>query len=195
MLDTRFFRTRLNDAGHAPYIPVDDPGQNLLGEDQWRWFEAQLREPADLRIIATSIQFVAIGHSWESWRMMPKEKQRFLDLLKITDASGVVLVSGDRHAASIYKKESDDAYPLYELSTSSLNQPLTAILNTTQIPDEPGPHRLGSPYNESNFGIIDVNWQTRRLVLSIRNETGEIVRAQSVSLDDLQYSTNLEVTL
>jgi alkaline phosphatase D len=187
MLDTRFFRTRLNEISHAPYEPVTDPEQNLLGDEQWRWFEDQLRKPADVRIIATSIQLVATGHSWESWRMMPKEKQRFQNLLRRTNANGVILVSGDRHAAAIYKLASDNAYPLYELSTSSLNQPLTEVLNTTDIKDEPGPHRLGGLYYETNFGMIDIDWQARNLALSIRDDTGKIVLEESVPIDALKY--------
>jgi alkaline phosphatase D len=36
------------------YIPHADPSTTILGEEQWEWLEQPLRQPADLRIIASS---------------------------------------------------------------------------------------------------------------------------------------------
>ena len=44
-------------------MPRDDG--DMLGEEQWRWLGNLLREPADLRLLASSIQVVADGHGWE----------------------------------------------------------------------------------------------------------------------------------
>lgn len=187
MLDTRSFRTPLTrhpDQSVGRYTPSTDPNQSLLGEAQWQWLEEQLSKPADVRIIVSTIQVIAEGHHWEAWRMMPAERKRLYTLLKSTGASGVVVVSGDRHAASIYRLHAGLNYPLYELTTSSLNLPLS-----NWVPDpveEPGPNRLGGVYFESNFGLVDVDWEKNEIALRIIDTKGRPVQERIVSLDSLQ---------
>ena len=187
MLDLRFFRTPLTPGksefmGH--YVASSATDQNMLGKAQWQWFEQELRKEADLRIITTSIQLVADGHAWESWRLMPRERTRFYDLIKRTKAGGVIAISGDRHSAAIYRHNTAIPYPLYEVTSSSLNVPLTLIVKNPK--PEPGPHRLGGQYYESNFGMIEVDWATGQINLSIRDENGDRVRAVDVNLDELK---------
>lgn len=69
-------------------------------------------------------------------RMMPLERQRFYRTVRESGANNLVLVSGDRHSATIYERGQVLDYPLFEMTTSSLNLPLT-----TWAPDpveEPG---------------------------------------------------------
>ncbi|MGD8308255.1 MAG: alkaline phosphatase D family protein, partial [Chromatiales bacterium] len=61
LLDTRYFRspTLRGDDGDCPgggYEPNRDPQATLLGDDQWQWLAGRLREPAELRILVSSIQ-------------------------------------------------------------------------------------------------------------------------------------------
>jgi hypothetical protein len=59
-LDLRWFRSpwRPTDergaAGKERYLPDADPTKTMLGDTQWRWLEAQLREPADVRLLVSS---------------------------------------------------------------------------------------------------------------------------------------------
>ncbi len=76
LLDTRSFRGPLTPAGDDPrykhrYRPDPSPGAELLGDAQWAWLAERLREPAALRIIATSIQFSADYTGFEAWANMP----------------------------------------------------------------------------------------------------------------------------
>ena len=190
LLDTRFFRTALTRSagtnplsGGGPYIPSVAPQQRLLGEHQWQWLEQQLSEPAELRIVVTSIQMIAIANNWEAWQLLPKEKQRFFDLLEDTRAKGVILVSGDRHMAGIYRQD-DAPYPIYELTSSSLNLPLSEFV--ANIQDEAGPNRISKPYYDTNFGLIDIDWEKRAVTLSVRDERGASVRSVSLSIDQLR---------
>ena len=64
MLDTRYFRSPLKrkDGPRNPSDPYEgnpDPTTTILGEDQWRWLGEQLRVPAELRLLVSSIQVVA----------------------------------------------------------------------------------------------------------------------------------------
>ena len=186
VLDTRFFSSpyTLNpDQKIGRYTASTDPKQNMLGEAQWRWLSQELAKPADLRILLSSIQVVAAGHFWESWAMMPQEQQRLYELLAGTD--NLLIVSGDRHSGAIYERTDVAPYPLYELTSSSLNIPLTSFVDDPQ--DEPGPYRLTNPYYEANYGLIEIDWQAGQLQLQLRDINSEIVAQQSISLSALQH--------
>lgn len=180
MLDTRYFRTylqRTDDRG-APgkerYVPLEEPHGTMLGEDQWDWLEAELREPADLRLLVSSIQVHADGHGWEAWKMMPHERDRLYDLIDETDANDVILLSGDRHAASIYRRDDVVDYPLYEITSSSLNAPGSVWREQNgETYVEPGPHRLHTMQYGPNFGLIDIDWDARNVTLTVDATEGE----------------------
>ncbi|MGI9173738.1 MAG: alkaline phosphatase D family protein, partial [Rhodothermales bacterium] len=72
LLDTRFFRDPLQErpAGAArdtlgPYLPADDTTRTMLGEAQWARLEEKLQEPADVRLLVSSIQAIPEEHGWE----------------------------------------------------------------------------------------------------------------------------------
>ncbi|GEO15121.1 alkaline phosphatase D family protein [Microvirga aerophila] len=188
LLDTRFFRSPLkptdqrNAAGRERYLPDDDQSKTMLGEAQWSWLEDRLREPADVRLIVSSIQVVAEGHGWERWGNLPRERQRLYDLIRSTAAGGVILLSGDRHVGGLYRETTAAPYPLVEITSSGLNQVFPGNR-------EAGPNRLGAVYGAPNFGTIDVDWWERTVTLSLRSDNGEPVRRQVVRLDELRASS------
>ena len=181
LLDTRYFRTALKRApkrekGKGPYGPNESDKAELLGEAQWRWLEKTLREPAEVRIIASSIQVVSTTHGWETWGNFPKERGRFLELLKKTKANGVIILSGDRHSAEISKLDETLPYPLFDVTSSAMNQ--------TQKPGkEENPHRVSDRYFRENFGVLRINWSTPApcVTMEIRDLFGKIVRTAQVT--------------
>ena len=186
-LDTRSFRTPLTrhpDQDIGRYVESQDPNQSVLGEPQWKWLEEQLQKPANIRIIITPIQLIADGHHWESWRVMPTERERLYRLLSSSMANGVIVVSGDRHSAAIYELAEFEPYPLYELTTSSLNVPLTSFVKNPV--DEPGPHRLIKPFYESNYGLIDINWDAGELSMKLMDEASLMIAEKTIRIDLLQ---------
>ncbi|MBM3598509.1 MAG: alkaline phosphatase family protein [Alphaproteobacteria bacterium] len=185
LLDTRFFRSALRptDARGQPgkerYVPDADPAKTVLGDEQWRWLEVQLGEPADLRLIVTSIQVLADGHGWERWGNLPLERQRLYDLIAACRASGVVFLSGDRHFGGIYRRSDGLAYPLHEITSSGINMVYWSVR-------EPDAARLGAPYAAANFGTIDIDWWAGEVALSVRAIGGEPVRRVTLSLASLR---------
>jgi alkaline phosphatase D len=181
LLDTRFFRTALKTPWIPPlvgrYIPTDDPAQSMLGAEQWQWLTEALKQPAALRILVSSVQVLADGHQWEAWRMLPREQQRLLDLLAATDGQ-TVIVSGDRHLAALYQGSAPATKPLIELTTSSLNLPLSEI--AAVITEETGSTLLDSAFYEANFGWIEIDWTHRLAQIEIRNQNNEPVRQIAV---------------
>ena len=184
LLDTRSFRSGLEKPllppAHGRYTPSNADAQSVLGTVQWSWLQEELAQPADIRLIASSIQVLADGHQWEAWRLFPAEQQRLIRL--ISEASGTNLVlSGDRHLAGIYFDKDRSSNPLLELTSSSLNLPLTSIVSNIKV--EPGPYRLGEPFYEANFGLIEIDWQARRMHAAIKDQASRTVRSVSLSLD------------
>jgi hypothetical protein len=55
----------------------------LLGEEQWAWLERQLRQPAEVRFIASSTQIVADQKGMDEWGNYPHERSRLFDLIEI----------------------------------------------------------------------------------------------------------------
>lgn len=161
LLDTRYFRSALATGENnvvpsgGKYIPHPDPNVTMLGEAQWKWLEEQLRVPAELRIIASSIQFVSEFSGAEAWANMPREKQRLLGLLKKTKANGVLFISGDRHWAELSRLEREGDYPLYDLTSSALTE--------THKRGTPTPNRFrdGTTYHDTNVGLITIDWRAK----------------------------------
>lgn len=183
LLDTRYFRSplarvalRLPDSG--PYLADSDPAKTLLGDAQWAWLREQLLQPAQLRLVVSSIQVLAVGHQWERWETMPRERQRLFDLIRQTRANGVVFLSGDRHVGALYRESAGVPYPLVEMTSSGLTQSYPANR-------EPGPNRLGEVYGQPNFGGIDIDWAARTVELSLRSVDGELVRQVRLRLDEM----------
>jgi alkaline phosphatase D len=191
LLDTRYFRSPLiklkkrrgePGEGHTgEYVPNEDPTTTILGEAQWKWFAEQLKTPADVRIIATSIQAIADDHGWEKWGNLPHERKRLFDLLAETKANGIVFISGDRHSAEICGFDPGIGYTLYDVTSSAMNQKVN-------FQNELNRHRIGSKYAEHNFGTILIDWTETdpTLRLQVRGEKGQVVLQQRVKLGALR---------
>lgn len=184
LLDTRFFRSALTptDQRGAPgkerYVPDEDPAKTMLGAEQWAWLAEQLKAPADLRLLVSSIQVVAEGHGWERWGNLPLQRQKLYELIRTTGAERVLLLSGDRHIGAIYRETQGTPYPLIEVTASGLTQYAPGAV-------EAGPNRVGALYGAVNFGTIDVDWWEKRLTLSLRAENGAAVRTLVVPFEEI----------
>jgi alkaline phosphatase D len=185
LLDTRYFRSPLQPtdrrgaAGRERYVPDPDPAKTMLGGEQWQWLAERLREPAELRLIVSTVQVLAEGHGWERWGNFPRERQRLYDLVSDTRANGVVLISGDRHIGALYRESSGTPYALTEITSSGLNKVFPGNR-------EAGPNRLGAVYGAANFGTIDVDWWAGTVTLALRDEAGQVKRETILRLDELK---------
>lgn len=187
LLDTRFFRSPLTRTdeygakGKERYIPAPaDAGQDMLGAAQWGWLEAELKKPADLRLLVSSIQVTPDVHGWEAWATLPKERAKLYDLLRSTGAGArTIFVSGDRHSAHLYANTAAGVgRAIPEITASSLNK----AFSKTEVIDEHDPQRVGDNYAFANYGSIAIDWAARTVKLAIHAETGAVVREMSVGL-------------
>lgn len=179
MLDTRFFRSDLERMPYSeerpplgPYVPSDEEGRTMLGAAQWDWLQQELAKPADLRILVSSIQVLTDAHDYESWEALPTERRKLYELLQAREQSGLVILSGDRHAGGIYADTPIAAgEQLWELTSSSLN---LAFGNTaSNTAREPDPRRLTDFIAEENFGLVEIDWVTKQVTLRLLGNEGE----------------------
>ncbi len=194
LLDTRYFRGPLKalprterKPGQGPYIPDDNPNLTMLGEAQWKWLKEELKKPAEVRIIASSIQFVPEEHGWEYWMTMPLERKKMLALIGETKANGVLFISGDRHLSEISRLPANDpangaGYPIFDVTSSSLNVPSGGNDN------EANKHRIGSNYRKVNFGTLDIDWTQPdpTIHMQVRDVDGKPALQHQVKLSELQ---------
>jgi alkaline phosphatase D len=181
LLDTRYFRGALR-RGPMPnhYARSDDPRDTMLGQEQWAWLAEELRRPAELRLLVSSIQLVAEDHDYERWDEFPHERQRLLALVGETGARGVVVLSGDRHAGELSVLEgSAVGYPLHDLTSSSLNRPIGGTV-------EGNGHRVGPVVSSANFGAVEVDWEGGVVTLRLYDEHGVARVDRSLLLASLE---------
>lgn len=193
LLDLRWNRSALKRVSKAdyllrkvplkmgPYEPVVDTSAQLLGEPQWQWLAQQLQQPAELRIIASSIQLLPEFTGWESWANFPHERKRLFALIDEVKANGVFIISGDTHWSEFSRVDDATAYPLWEITSSGLTEEWKAI--------SPNRHRLGTAENRNNYGLIEIDWNAPQptLTLSIKGQTGLVYKQNTLRLSDLQH--------
>jgi alkaline phosphatase D len=188
LLDTRYFRSPLVRVPRAEqrtlggsYVPNPDRSATMLGDAQWRWLEVQLRRPAELRIIVSSIQFVSEFSGAEAWANLPFEKRRMIELLRTTRASGVIFLSGDRHWCE-WSRMDGPGYPLYDLTASALTEK-----HARGLPSEN--HYRADPvtYHDVSVGHLHIDWEAPDPTLALRiiDVAGETRMQEKVRLADL----------
>lgn len=190
LLDTRYFRspiktyfdskTRIN-----TYIPNTDADATMLGQEQWAWLEEQLKKPAELRLLVSSIQVIAEDHPFEKWANMPKEREKLYALINSTKANGVLILSGDRHLAEVSLDTQAVGYPLYDVTASGFNQGAKAW----RAPEKNSKRLATMPYGD-NFGFITIDWSgdDPRVGVQIRDEDGDATCGFKVRLSTLKGS-------
>ncbi|MFM8720676.1 MAG: alkaline phosphatase D family protein [Chthoniobacterales bacterium] len=202
LLDTRWFRGPLHKMTKdevkeeraktkkkvGRYLPDENSDSSMLGEEQWEWLAAELKKPAELRLLVSSIQVIPNEHGWEKWGNLPRERKKLLDVIR-DNATNVIILSGDRHLSeiSLLPPETDGGpfYPLYEVTSSGLNQ--------TGLPEEENRFRVEDTeiFNQPNFGLIEVDWEQEdpSITLEIRDDKGKVVREVKTTLNTLKPCT------
>lgn len=187
LLDTRTFRDPLTKNpkgrvnGLGPYVATDGDG-TILGDAQWAWLEKQLRKPADVRIIASSIQVIADEHGWETWGNFPSERDRLFELIDRTNANGVLLISGDRHLTEVSRDADPPApYPMWDFTNSGMREGHRQVT-------EPNRHRVGESWRTTNFGVLRIDWDAEEPTIRYesRGKDGQVILQQAVPLSTLR---------
>jgi alkaline phosphatase D len=115
LLDGRYHRTP-NDA-------PEDENKKYLGDEQWAWLIAQLKESK------APFKLLVNGSTWhtskdDSWRLFPNDRRRLFKEMVDNKIDGVVFVSGDIHRCDLPlhypEEEIEGAYFMPEITSSGL---------------------------------------------------------------------------
>jgi alkaline phosphatase D len=172
ILDTRYFRSDLtvDPSGQRRYIPVENPGDTMLGTAQWKWLEEELMtSSSQFNIIVSSIQFLSSEHGFETWGNMPLEVEKMKDIIVKSKAKGVIFLSGDRHLAEISKLEVEGLdYPLIDFTSSGMTHSYSTYSG------EPNSLRISDVIADKNFGLLYVDVNNNTVTMEIRGEDDQL---------------------
>jgi alkaline phosphatase D len=179
VLDTRWNKSPWNKQesvdGSKVILPSGDKRSTLLGEVQWAWLEDQLKENSDVKILVSSVQVLAENHSYERWGQFPNERERLLSLINRIKPKNLIILSGDRHFASISKLDLPSYGPLYEISSSPLNTPKGNITENQSVYQFP-------IFVKENFGLLNLDMASHKAVFEIRDNKNEVVQSLELKL-------------
>ena len=164
----------------GPYERNPELSATMLGRAQWRWLEQQLAQPADVRVLASSVQVVADFPGWEGWSNFAADQQRLLQTIRRQRTNSLFCISGDMHYAEVSRLDLNAPYPLWDFTSSGL----------TEVWATPTPNalRVGSVHAEPNFGLLTLDWRAAggpTVRFEARDQQGRTRLNQIINIADL----------
>lgn len=168
VLDTRYFRTGLTEATeeNKRYQPNEYGKGTVLGDAQWKWFTNELNNSkADFNLIVSSIQLLSYKHGYESWGTFPHEVDKMKNVIKNSNAKGVLVLSGDRHISEFSSTEVEGMKdPLIDFTSSGLTHSYSGFTG------EENPDRIGKVVSELSFGILKFDFKSKKITMQMRGK-------------------------
>ena len=172
VLDTRYFRTSLTKATDSTkrYQPNTYGEGTVLGKQQWHWLTNELNSSkANFNVIVSSIQFISYKHGYESWGTFPHEVDKLKKLIKDSKATGVLLISGDRHISEFSSTNIEGlSFPLVDFTSSGLTH------SYTDFNGEENPNRIGNVVAELSFGILKFDFKSKKITMQMRGKGNKL---------------------
>ena len=163
LLETRYFRTS----------PAQKQSQ-LLGQEQWAWFERVLAESdANVHFVVSGISVLSsVLPASEQWENFPEDMSRLFRAVQKYKTKNVVFLTGDRHFAGVIERKIN-AISYVELMSSGINHHVL-----------PGPPRAvmhsiykGLAWFDKHIGLLDIERNGEHVEIHFRNLLrGDIIR-------------------
>lgn len=173
------YHTKRKANNQGPYSPTEVKGASMLGEAQWQWLEQELKKPAAIKLISSSLQLLPDFTGWESWANFPEDRARLFTLIKKHRVNGVIIISGDTHWGEISKYSANLDYPLTEMTSSGLTEKWKDV--------SPNKHRVGQFTHEVNYGDLSIDWQQEdpAISLQLKGIDGKTIMQSQFSLSSI----------
>jgi alkaline phosphatase D len=178
LMDDRYFRAP-ND--------LNDQEKPFLGDEQIQWLIDNLvtsRAPFKIVAIGGQVLNPVTGRGIETYELFKKEKEKLFELLEKNKIEGVIFLSGDRHHSEISRMERVNAYPIYEITSSSLTAGVSPGKN------ENNPFILGESIDQHNFAKITVKGprKNRELECNFNDVDGNFISGIKINENELKYN-------
>ena len=95
-------------------------------------------------------------------------------MLKKLKIKNALIISGDRHMASIAKKDIPGLGRIYDVTSSGLNKsvkPGSNLNDSTYVKEG---------YGQFNFGLVKIDWNNNQALVEIRSLTNEAVQSVTI---------------
>lgn len=145
LLDDRWFRSNDDIADSINGEP--NRNKEMYGKKQMEWLKNALLQSnnnnnINFRIIATGSQVLNPVSPFDCFRNFSAEYNEMMSFLKNNKIKGIIFFTGDRHHSEVIKKEREDAYSLYDVTSS----PLTS-----------GSHKFGGVEKENIYRVAGID--------------------------------------
>lgn len=184
--DVEFFL--MDDRYHRAPNRLKKEDKDFFGDAQLQWLmDSLLSSNATFKIIVVGNQVTNKMNDHESLVAYGKEYEQLMDFLDKHDIPGVLFLSGDRHFTEVLKTDREDAYPIYEFTSSPLSSGTYGNLDESEEYDNPQRVDGTLVYEDQNFGMIHVKGKkdNRRLVLETYSSDGEKLWDYTIRESDL----------
>lgn len=186
LLDVRYFRDNYK------------VGKDILGDDQWAWFENELKtNTAHYLLIGSGTQYYADDRiTPEVW--YKESLERFFGLIRKYKLSRVLLISGDVHFSEIltYPCKERIGYELVEFTSSGLSHrlipynPWMAWVVEEFYPDTYNTKK--DRYTNRNFGTIHFSFKGEKgVTLETRGPENTVVLSKKIKEEDLKFNEKI----
>lgn len=152
---------------------ADEPGKeaDILGENQWEWFEKEIADTSiKLWIIASGLQVLPMDHKYEKWSNYPQSRSRLLKIFEKDHLKNVVILSGDRHHHEISRYKREKQSDVVEITSSGLTH------SSNPLKKEKNRYREGQLYCGKGFGLLKFSWEkaNEQIDISVRDFNEEL---------------------
>ena len=172
--------------------------RTILGEEQWKWLEYELspQDNVQATILVSSIQVFTRNPLTESWLHFPSKKRRLVNLLKLKNPPGFLILSGDIHIGQMISARVEDK--VVEITSSGLTHDCTDGMIPGFVCEmvyfvSTGFNSINPYYIGKNFGSMEFNYEESSFTTRVHDVSGKVqLKATRHSYDrPLQFANQV----
>lgn len=187
LLDDRWFRS--NDGMPDSINGQPNDNKKMFGKQQLEWLKNALLQSnanynINFRIIATGSQVLNPMSPYDCFRHYTTEYKELINFLTETKINGLLFLTGDRHHSEVIKFERDNAYTLYDITSS----PLTSGSHKFGGAEKNNPSRVAGIDNIQNYSRISFSGKKndRKMKVEFIDAKGKILTEWTVDAKQLK---------
>lgn len=187
LLDDRWFRSNDDVADSINGKP--NKNKEMYGKKQMEWLKNALLQSNNnnnisFRIIATGSQVLNPMSPFDCFRHFSAEYNEMMNFIKHNKIKGILFFTGDRHHSEVIKLERENAYPLYDVTSS----PLTSGSHKFGGAEKDNPYRVAGIDNIQNYTRVTITGtkKNRNLKIEFIDGKGNVLSNWNVNAEDLK---------
>lgn len=175
LLDTRFNRDqpRIFSEGEMGEQEKAQDTRDILGPEQWDWFEEELRtSTAAVNIIVSSIGVFSTSMLvTEDWDKFPYAHKKMVELIEKYRPSNLIILTGDKHFGGIFEREiGASKIKVLEIMSSGLTHAAPVVSRPFILTF----FRSREIFLGRNFGELEFDWKSGLVNAKVKDIAGRI---------------------